>query len=492
MIRPTLRIAWLALGALALSACSDEQRGPVIVSVIGEPQDFARPLERLPDPGAKLILEATAQGLVAFDAAGEILPALAQRWVVEDDGKSYLFRLRRAAWANGARVSASDVARMLRARIDTLRRIDPGGPLDAVLSVRPMTGEVLELRLGAPRPYILQLLAQPQMALLSRDGGTGPYRRKPFGRAAMLSPVDRPTTDDGEEASGPAPAWQTRILRAERAALAVVRFRAGQAALVLGGRLSDLPLAIAAGLDRDSVRMDPVEGLFGLAVTGGGPLLDDDAVREAINLAIDRDQIASLMPIGRWTITDQLVPQQLDLPRPPSAPRWNGAPIGDRQAQARATIQAWRAAHGDPPPLRIALPAGPGSTLLFAQIAHDLAAIGLPTQRVSLDEATPDLRLIDEVAAYDSALWYLGRIGCARHIHCNPAAAAALQAASLASNAQDMAARIAEAEALAVAHNGYIPIGMPVRWSLAAPRLSGFLPSPRARHPLNHLFRSTN
>jgi peptide/nickel transport system substrate-binding protein len=43
-----------------------------------------------------------------------------------------------------------------------------------------------------------------------------------------------------------------------------------------------------------------------------------------------------------------------------------------------------------------------------------------------------------------------------------------------------------------VAHNGYIPLGAPVRWSLVAKRLTGFEPSPRARHPLNHLFRTTN
>jgi peptide/nickel transport system substrate-binding protein len=46
--------------------------------------------------------------------------------------------------------------------------------------------------------------------------------------------------------------------------------------------------------------------------------------------------------------------------------------------------------------------------------------------------------------------------------------------------------------ALTQAHDGYVPLGAPVRWSLAARRLTGFMPSPRARHPLNHLFRATN
>ena len=104
--------------AMMLGSCSDEGSGPVTVSVIGDPADFAKPLEHLPDPGSKLFLETTAQGLVAFDADGEILPALAQRWIVEDDGRSYIFRLRRAFWPDGRKVLAKDVGRLLMARIE--------------------------------------------------------------------------------------------------------------------------------------------------------------------------------------------------------------------------------------------------------------------------------------------------------------------------------------------------------------------------------------
>ena len=172
--RACLTIA-AALG-LALAGCSDQGSGPVVVSVVGDREDLAKPLQQLPDPAAKLLLESTAQGLVAFDARGDIIPGLAQRWIVEDDGRSYIFRLRRAFWADGSRVTAADVARMLMARITSLRRLDPDGPLDAVQAVVPMTGEVIEIRMAAARPFMLQMLAQPQMGILSRDGGTGPYR----------------------------------------------------------------------------------------------------------------------------------------------------------------------------------------------------------------------------------------------------------------------------------------------------------------------------
>ncbi|MEJ7934550.1 ABC transporter substrate-binding protein [Sphingobium sp. AN558] len=491
-ITPRLACLILALSSAVTSGCSDKGgTGPIVVSVIGDRNDFAKPLAHLPDPGAKLFLEATAQGLVAFDAAGDILPALAQRWIVEEDGRSYIFRLRRARWADGTRVTAADVARILSARIASLRRLDPTGPLDAVEAVVPMTGEVIEIRMVAPRPFLLQMLAQPQMALLSRDGGTGPYRPARRPGTLLLEPADAQAADDADEDGDAKPAGQMRILRAERAALAIARFSKGYAALLLGGRLTDLPLLTAAGIDRGSVRLDPVQGLFGLAVSDDNILLDDDGVREAISMAIDRDQLLALFPLGGWAVTDQILPQQFDLPRDPTASRWADFTIADRRSRARAAIDQWRSAHGDPPTLRIALPAGAGSRLLFASIDRDLRAVGLASTRVAMEDKA-DLRLIDEVAAYDSALWYLGRIGCSRHVHCSGTANAALHEASLASTLPQRMTRVADAEALMQAHNGYIPLGAPVRWSLVARRLNGFTPSPRARHPLNHLLRATN
>src|SRR3546814_182446 len=137
-------------------------------------------------------------------------------------------------------------------------------------------------------------------------------------------------------------------------------------------------------------------------------------------------------------------------------------------------------------PLRIALPAGSGSNLLFRILSSDFARIGVPSVRVDRD-ADADLRLIDEVAPYDSALWYLGRISCAYEMACSSEATARLSEAQQAQSIEEMLRKLDEAEVLTLAHGGYIPLAAPVRWSLVSRRLQGFQPSPRGRHPLNHL-----
>ena len=60
-----------------------------------------------------MLLSNVAQGLVRFDARGQIEPGLAERWNVSDDGLSYIFRIASADWPDGRTVNAREVARIL-------------------------------------------------------------------------------------------------------------------------------------------------------------------------------------------------------------------------------------------------------------------------------------------------------------------------------------------------------------------------------------------
>ncbi len=456
------------------------------VDVIGTQEQIARPLDNGGNAAGQVMLASTAQGLVAFDASGNLIGALAERWIVEDDGESYIFRLRPIRWADGEPVKAEQVAKLLRARFAANPALLGG----LAPQVRGMTDEVIEIRLPGPAPSFLQILAHPAMAVARHDGGTGPFRKaQRKGFVVLTLPGSASATDGaGDSAVG---ASLPLSLRTVRAALGFARFQRHQSDLLLGGRFQHLPFVGIVNPPTGAIRVDPVNGLFGLIVQSKSDLLADRDVRDALAMAIDRDRLGQALNLAGWRTATNILPDQLDLPRQPAQPPWADQDYGQRQGYARSVMTRWAQSHGLPPPLRVALPAGPGAILLYDRLRQDYAAIGLSITLVDWTADDADLRLIDEVAPFDSALWYLTRIGCGLNRLCNGDAAAQLAIARNASTDAESANALATAETLSLAEATYIPLGMPIRFALVRNRLTGYQPSPRARHPLNALFRDT-
>lgn len=475
------RALWIAgiAAALALAGgCRKAESGPVAVSAIGAPPQLLNPNLQPLDPASAFLVEAAAQGLVRFDAAGEIEPALAQSWIVSDDGLRYTFRIRRAAWADGSRVTAEQVSARLRAATSAASRNPLKAALGAIVEVEAMTDHVLEVTLSGPRPNFLQLLAQPEMAIVRGALGTGPYRFEADADAGMrLEPV-RPGEDED-----PRPDLPAIALRGEPAALAVARFEAGGSELVTGGTIGDLPLARAAGLPAARLAFDPAAGLFGLAFARAseGPLADPE-VRRALSMAVDRDALVAALGVPGLQPQRRLVPALADELERPAEPDWAAAPMPMRREAAARRI----AALPEPPRLRVAVPDGPGYRLVFAYLRRDWRLIGIEAERVA-PEAEAELALVDAVAPAALASWYLRRFACEARGVCDPAADEQLEAARNAATAAERQARLAEADRILAAATPFIPLAAPVRWSLVAPRLTGFRPNAFARHPAGTL-----
>src|SRR6478735_5062968 len=105
--------AAFSLAAVLATGCDATQSGEVDVLVIGDTPTIVDPAgASLSEPQA-VLLSSVAQGLVRFDAAGQIVPGLAERWNVTDDGLSYIFRLSTGEWPDGRKIVAKDVARIL-------------------------------------------------------------------------------------------------------------------------------------------------------------------------------------------------------------------------------------------------------------------------------------------------------------------------------------------------------------------------------------------
>lgn len=477
----------LLAALLALAACQGRSDvGPVLVSAIGSTPALADPAQGPLGTPSRLMLDATAQGLVRFDAAGQIEPGIAERWIVIDDGMSYIFRLRDAEWSDGRPVSAAEVVAILRRQIAARSR-NPLLPfLSAIDEIVEMTPQVIEVRLKRPRPDLLKLFAQPELALFRArpPGGSGPFRvTETYRDGVMLRPAFDPSRSPDEVAAEPGPERDVRLI-GERAARAIARFAARDSDLVTGGTFVDWPLLAAVDIAPANQKVDPAAGLFGLAIVSRTGFLAESANRVAVARSVDRQAIVAAFAPW-WNATAQLLPDRLDSAAPPALAAWV-APAAPGETPAAELVRAWRAAHDGPPVLRVALPRGPGATILYGIVAAGLRRIGIVAERVAM-EADADLRLIDEVAPYDSARWYLATACRA----CGDAAQAAIEAARDAPTLELRAARIADADAALAADVAYIPIARPMRWSLVALRLGQWQGNSRAWHPLNHLRNDT-
>ena len=454
------------------------------MSVIGPSIGTTRPL---PDRGAldapaAALIGATGQGLLRFDASGQVVPGTAARWIVSDEGRSLIFRLPDLPAPGTMPIDAEQIARRIRAAIAP-GSANPLKPLlGAIDEIDAVTPQVIDIELKAPRPNMLQLFAQPALAM----GGTG---RGPFAIASarrgtvLLRALHDPQTDPDDQSPQPRPVR----LRGEVVGRAVARFVGGQSDLLLGGSFNDLPVARVADLPRGALRFDPVKGLFGLAFTGTSAGFTAEADnRRALAMAVDRDRIGRLLDVPGWAPTNTII----DAPTPeierPASPGWSGATLADRQAQARGIVQRWRSGHDAPPVLRIAMPSGPGARVLFAAIASDWRAIGLQAEAVGAKEPA-DLRLIDEVAPAEVASFYLRNFACEQKAICTEVTDRLLIEARDATSLSERAVLLTQADALMADNAPFIALGSPIRWSLVAPALDLYRDSPRAIHPLNEL-----
>lgn len=123
------------------------------------------------------VLRDLGEGLVGYTASGELVPAAAERWELSDDGLVYTFHLRdELRWSNGEPVTAGHfVAGMRRlvnpataafyaqmlTSIENAEAIISGDVPVSMLGVEAPDEKTLVLRLNQATPYLLSLLTHP-------------------------------------------------------------------------------------------------------------------------------------------------------------------------------------------------------------------------------------------------------------------------------------------------------------------------------------------
>ena len=480
MPRRFLSLALLECFALA-PACKPQPEGaPKVLVIGGEPRLVDASGGPLSTSDA-VLLQNVAQGLVQLDASGNIVSGLAERWNVSDDGLSYIFRIASKQWPDGTKITAQQVARLLKRQLAGRSRNDLKDSLGAVEDIVAMTDRVIEIRLVAPRPNLLPLLARPEFAIMRNGQGTGPFSAVRTGGPGGEIRLSSEVVSAEDEVSR----REEVLLSSASAEQAVRSFADGKSDLVLGGTFVDLPYARAVRLPRRSLTFDSTSGLFGLVPTrADGPLASRD-VRQLLSQAIDRNALIAALNVPGLTPRATVLEPGLDGMAAPVQPAWFGTALADRRPTLVAAV-ARMGRNREQPPIRVFLPAGPGSDLLLQRLVTDWGAIGFAVERAQ-SLAAADVQLVDEVAPSSSAAWFVRHFRCGLVPVCDAEVDKLLEAARTTPVPAQRYALLSDAGGRIDDAELFIPLAAPVRWSLVGDRIEGFAGNRYASHTLTDL-----
>lgn len=278
-----------------------------------------------------------------------IVPSLAERWEISDDGKRYLFYLRDGLrWSDGARLTARDVEFGIKRNLDP-DHVAPSAGLFFVIAggqdyflrrhadldrigVRALDDRTVEFRLAAPAPYFLSLVNRPDAGPQPRhaierhgDGWLDPERQVVSGafRQVVREPgrleiVRRPDANTPRRGNVERVTWTPGDPTTMMAA-----HRDGTADLVepfIGGMIE------MSEVGDEELVLGPPAWLSFLTFDFSDPAMANVDVRRALAHALDRDLLAEAVGNASsvYTVaTGGVVPPALQGHTPDIAPRYD-------------------------------------------------------------------------------------------------------------------------------------------------------------------------
>lgn len=275
-----------------------------------------------------------------------IVPSLAERWEIADDGLRYVFHLREGlTWSDGEPLTAHDVEYGIK------RVLNPEAPGSSVaiyfvleggqafylgeesdpstIGVRALDDLIVEFRLAAPAPYFMSVMNRP-------DGGPQPRH--------VIEAAGDAWTEPGKQVVSGAFSVTERsegALRLERrrggaprtgnvSAVEYSRSRIGEALAPYERDELDLIVARYTPKLADLMARDLPDATIGPAGWSGYLAFDHTSevgsnleLRRALAHAIDRDALASAMPANLIVATGGIVPPALQGHTPDITPRFD-------------------------------------------------------------------------------------------------------------------------------------------------------------------------
>lgn len=404
-------IAGLALAGLVAGwgAPALAGRDDITIGMVLEPPNLD------PTSGAaaatdEIVYANVFEGLTRIGPDGSVRPALAESWQAEQDGRAWMFHLRRGVrFHDGSAFDAEDVVFSLdRARAPDSTNAQKGlfQGITAVTAIDPAT---VRVELKAPDggfPFKMAwgdaVMVDPASAadLASHPVGTGPFRLGEWVQG------DHVTLVANDAYWGPHPALA-------RATFRFIPDPTAAFAAMMAGDIDAFPmypapetLAQFQADPRFRVLVGTTEGETILAMNHARPPLDNGKVREAIAHAINRDEIIAGAMFGYGTpIGTHFPPHNPDYVDLTALSAHD--PDRARALLAEAGVSGLT--------LRLALPPTPYARRGGEILAAELAAVGIRTRITNMEwaqwleqvfaNADYDLTIISHVEPMDIGIY---------------------------------------------------------------------------------------
>ncbi len=454
------------------------------------------------------ILTDLYEGLVTVSADGRILPGVAESWEISESGLVYRFVLRdNARWSNGQAVIASDFVNAFQRVANPETGSVYGFLLESIREVEAVDETVLEIRLSNPTPWFLAALTMPVAfpvyaptpdAAISTAPesfvGNGAYSLQSVVPGGAIGVKRSPTYWDADSVA----VEQIVYLPLVDPAAELDMYRAGE--LDITHTIPPTQLQMLRADMPDQVRIAPSLGLYYLAFDLTEPPLDDRLLRQALNMAIDREQLVSIIGRGEQAAYGIVPPSVANY----DAARftWHALPAAERQKQAQELYR--RAGYSDATPLALQLLYDTGDiheriALAVSSMWRDVLGVDVTILKMEWQYflATRENRSEWQVMRfawsgdYDDASTFTNifRSGDPQNLaaYANPDYDQLVADASAEQDDRQRAELMHNAEALLLADYPIAPLYFYVSKHLVSPRISGFESNALDRHPSRFL-----
>jgi oligopeptide transport system substrate-binding protein len=455
-------------------------------------------------------------GLTTEDAAGHAIPGAAESWNISPDGETWTFHLRNHVWSDGMPVTAGDFVFAWRRILDpkmgapyayqlwvvkNAHAISDGKLPVTALGVTAKDDKTLVVQLEHPAPYLPELLTHcttyplPRHVVEAKGGqwalpknyvANGPYVLKEWIPNDHITLVKNPRFYDAAHVH----IDRVNYIPATDSVAALKWMRAG--ALDTYNQLPSQEIIWIRANMKDALQMIPYLSIYYINFNFQHKPLDDNRVREAINLAFDREAVTQkIIRMGEPAAYGIVPPGTANYPygaamdfKPLSNP--------DRLKRAQALMLA--AGYGSNNHLRIAYATttNPDNKRTAAALQAMLRAIYVDVDIVQSDVQVHykklqtgdfDLGYANWVADFNDATNFLDLVRCDggnNYGHyCNPKVDALLDKANQAPDIKQRGVLLRQAEDLALKDYAWLPMRFASTPDLVEPYVKGWIANAR-------------